>query len=595
MASLSRVNVQIGFDGQGAISGMGRMEEYLRRISSALESTGKKAEETNKKVSGGGGSGSGGGFFTEIAAGGFLAVSAVKGIYSLVSGFVDLGSQMESLTARSAMLAGSWEKARSSLGFLREVSIRSGISFGELAKAFGDIQEAGFSADASAGTVSQFSRAAEALGSGGMAFLTGAYKSLMSQTMATTQTIDELEAKGLPVYQSLAANLSVVSGRAMTAAEAMQAVKDQTVLASQAAQALKDAAQAPAVLEAQRRMENTLQGQLMRAKTSMEEMSRSIAESFFKAFDFSALVAGARGAFMAILRIVQHIAESFGPLIDPKDKGSKLESIFKAVRDMTVNLAETMAKGGLQLKFFIDDAVAALELMATKFEISLREGLAGQISGKTKRLQREAEIAQELRLGRPEDIATIRANQLADLGAEFEKIRDRVARDDRFGEFNRKGKADNLAARMQEAAKSVDGFIQSVNAGKSPLQMFEQELTVAQNVMAEAAVAGLKGDKLAAAQDAVNKRIAAAGANLIKAMQVSSDSWKAPRSDVGTAAAVEDSLRNRFGMPAAADMQQQIKAALDEANRLKEQDLNNQRQMIDAIKNARPAVAAFVN
>ena len=193
------------------------------------------------------------------------------------------------------------------------------------------------------------------------------------------------------------------------------------------------------------------------------------------------------------------------------------------------------------------------------------------------------------------DIATIRANQLADIGAEFEKIRDRVARDDRFGEFNRKGKADNLAARMQEAAKSVDGFIQSVNAGKTPLQMFEQELTVAQNVMAEAAVAGLKGDKLAAAQDAVNKRIAAAGANLIKAMQVSSDSWKAPRSDVGTAAAVEDSLRNRFGMPAAADMQQQIKAALDEANRLKEQDLSNQRQMIDAIKNARPAVAAFVN
>ena len=193
----------------------------------------------------------------------------MKGIYSLVSGFVELGSQMESLTARASLLAGGWDKAQTSMKYLRVISMQSGISFSELAKSFSDLQEAGFSADASSGTISQFSRAAEALGTGGMGFLTGAYKSLMAQTMATTQTIDELEAKGLPVYQALADQLSRTSGQAMTAAEAMAAVKDQTVLSSQAARAMKDAAQAPAVLEAQQRMEGTLQGQLMRARVEI--------------------------------------------------------------------------------------------------------------------------------------------------------------------------------------------------------------------------------------------------------------------------------------------------------------------------------------
>lgn len=238
--------------------------------------------------------------------------------------------------------------------------------------------------------------------------------------------------------------------------------------------------------------------------------------------------------------------------------------------------------------------MAALELMATKFEISMREGMAGQITGKTRRLQREAEIAQEMRLGRPDELAAIRGGKLADIGAEFDRLRDRMERDDRLADLRKNRKAQNLPAVMEEAAKSVEAFIASVNAGKSPLQAFEAELSLAENVMSEARKARLDGDKMAAAQDAVNKRLAGAGANFLKSIQVNSEQWKAPRSDVGTAAAVEDALRNKFGMEPAANVQEAMRAALEEANRLKQQDLRNQNAIIDAIKNSKPGVAAFV-
>ena len=593
MASLSRVNVQIGFDGQGAISGMARMEQYLKKISESLDATGKKAEETSKKVSGGGGGGGGGGgFFTEIAAGGFLAVTAVNGIYSLVSGFVELGSQMESLTARASLLAGGWDKAQTSMKYLRIISMQSGISFGELAKSFSDLQEAGFSADASTGTINQFSRAAEALGTGGMAFLTGAYKSLMGQTMATTQTIDELEAKGLPVYQALADQLARTSGQAVSAAEAMAAVKDQTILASQAARAMKDAAQSPAVLEAQQRMEGTLQGQLMRAKVAMEEMTRSIAESFFKAFDFAAIVAGARGAFDAVLKIVKQIADMFGPMIDPKENGNRLETVFRTVRDISVNIAETIAKGALDFKFAIEDAMSYLEHVFSNIRIALREGYTGALTGKTDRLIRENDRKFNNRFN-PGELEAVRVGERGKVTDFFNDLRNNIEFQDRIANMRKNRKANDLPAKMEEAAKSVDMFIQSVKSGVTPLQVFENELKVAENVMAEAKLAGLKGDKLTAAQDAVNQRLAAAGANFLKAIQPNSEQWKAPRSDVGTAAAVEDSLRNRFGMEPAVNVQEAMKAALDEANRLKQLDLRNQQEIINAIKNNRPGVAAF--
>ena len=53
-------------------------------------------------------------------------------------------------------------------------------------------------------------------------------------------------------------------------------------------------------------------------------------------------------------------------------------------------------------------------------------------------------------------------------------------------------------------------------------------------------------------------------------------------------------LFRSFGMEAAVNVQEAMKAALDEANRLKQLDLRNQQDMINAIKNNRPGVAAFV-
>jgi len=544
----------------------------------------------------------------DIRAAGGMAFGVAGGIAGGAMQFAQLGAELESMQIRAAYLAGSFAKGTKAIEDMRQASMASGVALKENIAAMSGLANAGISMEAATKTVMQVQGAAELLGEQGAATITSSIAGMFKAGIAGAGELDALQSQGIRVYESLAKVLEQTTGKTHSLEEAMAAVREGSVISAEGIRAVMIASNGKDMQDAAARFAGSFEGQVRRLKTTMEDTFREISKMFLDSFDITSIAAGLRGAFMAIRDIVKEISDTFIPVIDPKDKAQGIQNTFKNIRDITYDLSERFAKLALDFKFAIEDAVASLELMAKKFEISMREGVSGQVTGKTKRLQREAEINQELIRGRPEEIATIRAGQSAAITEFFNNIKaNAAARDaanaanpqqkvaDGFNKLNNQVSEAQLA--LEAMAKSTNKFAtDTLTQMRTPFESFNHEL---QNISKSATEAkeALMGSAIN--QKEINRFREAANRKTGKLLQdlisnnIGGESQFSSASVRGSAADVEIRVRAQYGEETMS-IQEKIRIATERAAFNSDKQLAYSDQLVKAFEKVKgPPVAAI--
>ena len=408
-------------------------------------------------------------------------IEMVRGVFQTFVGtplmvansIVKLGAEMESAGIRMGALVGDMNAGKDIMKALSIAAMATGVPFADMAKGFRSLVEGGLSAESAVEVIDRTRNAATLMGAGAEGFnaVIGAVNQLQSSAAATEAPLKALQASGLPVMEQLAQKLSVVTGRIISVDDAMEMVRQGTVLTATAMDAVFDASNSQKVADAAKELENTVEHQLAKAQASFTEMLRNIGLELFKVFDPAQSLAGFRGAMEAILSIVKNIAETFLPVIDPKDRAKGLENTFRYARDLTFMIAEELAKGAVELKDNFSDAAKLLRVVLAEAKVMFLEqtkfwttGFMGGRSTLSRGL-----ISAEEHAALPANIEAARkqADKLMAEGfaagtnteqitATFRKLREQAAKDDAAG-LNQAAKAMNeLAAAAKGAAPPID-------------------------------------------------------------------------------------------------------------------------------------------
>jgi len=621
MASLSRVNVQVGFQGQEAVAGFEQVGNSAKKTTGEVDKLNQKAEQSGKAA---GGSGM---RWTELKSKLDLFTGGIGKIAGAVQAFAALGAELQSTQIRLAYVTGSWEQAGRVLEDMRQQSMETGVAFSEMVGGLQKLTTVGLSAGAAATVLERMGNAAELLGSQGMSSLAGSINQLMRAGTATEGALMSLQDQGLDVFGALGESLSKVTGKAYTTEEAIRAIRRGAVSSAQAIEAIDAASNSPKAQETAKRFFGSFEGQIARLKTTMEDTFREISKMFLEAFDWAAVTAGLRGGFSAVRDIAKEIADTFLPVIDPKNKADGIEKSFRVARDLTFEIAEALidtaqliVKGFKEVanliknsndlilkgKNLLGDPNAGVALFAQKEfakaeaerkKLNPKKPIAAEEFGKDwKKPAVAEEFGQEAKnaLKRMRERAAIRdadqdkklnLGKLFDLGGVFDAFKNGA-----------KALADQIkqaAAKLEIAKNTFEKMALDLEENfASPAEQFNKTMADVGNQLKDARARLAAGDPLLGRIEAGLKR--KAGKQLMDMMKENEvgTSWQAARADKGSAAAMETIMRNRFGEQGK-DVQERIKAAMDLANRLAKAQLEAQERAIAAFEKARPGVVAF--
>ena len=604
MASLSRVNVQVGFQGQEAVAGFEQVGNSAKKTTGEVDKLNQKAEQSGKAA---GGSGM---RWTELKSKLDLFTGGIGKVAGAVQAFAALGAELQSTQIRLAYVTGSWEQAGRVLEDMRQQSMETGVAFSEMVGGLQKLTTVGLSAGAAATVLERMGNAAELLGSQGMSSLAGSINQLMRAGTATEGALMSLQDQGLDVFGALGESLSKVTGKAYTTEEAIRAIRRGAVSSAQAIEAIDAASNSPKAQETAKRFFGSFEGQIARLKTTMEDTFREISKMFLEAFDWAAVTAGLRGGFSAVRDIAKEISDLFLPVVDPKNKAEGIEKSFRFFRDVTFEFSERLAKAMISLSEALSVIMIRVDATINKAMNVVEGGVAGWASGATKQKNKATDNWAK----RDIDNAAMKAfNDKMDIEDFFEGIRKKAAvrdanQDKKLGMGNlfggawdtikdgAKALADQIkqaAAKLEIAKNTFEKMALDLEENfASPAEQFNKTMTDVGNQLKDARARLAAGDPLLGRIEAGLKRKAGKQImDMLKGNEVGT-SWQAARADKGSAAAMETIMRNRFGEQGK-DVQERIKAAMDLANRLAKAQLEAQERAIAAFEKARPGVVAF--
>lgn len=608
MASLSRVNVQVGFQGQEAVAGFEQVGNSAKKTTGEVDKLNQKAEQSGKAAGGSGMK------WTELKSKLDLFTGGIGKIAGAVQAFAALGAELQSTQIRLAYVTGSWEQAGRVLEDMRQQSMETGVAFSEMVGSLQQLTTVGLSAGAAATVLERMANASELLGAQGMSSLAGSINQLLRAGTATEGALMSLQDQGLDVFGALGESLSRVTGKAYTTEEAIRAIRRGAVSSAAAIEAIDAASNSPKAQEAAKRFFGSFEGQIARLKTTMEDTFREISKMFLEAFDWAAVTAGLRGGFSAVRDIAKDIADTFLPVIDPKNKAEGIEKSFRFARDMTFEIADALidtakviVKGFREVanliknsndlilkgKNLLGDPNAGMALFAQK-EFAKAEAERKKLNGQKPVVAEEFGQEAKNALKRMRERAAIRdadqdkklnLGKIFDLGGVFDAFKNGA-----------KALADQIkqaAAKLEIAKNTFEKMALDLEENfASPAEQFNKTMADVGNQLKDARARLAAGDPLLGRLEAGLKRKAGKQImDMLKENEVGT-SWQAARADKGSAAAMETIMRNRFGEQGK-DVQERIKAAMDLANRLAKAQLEAQERAIAAFEKARPGVVAF--
>jgi hypothetical protein len=350
MASIAKMSVQMGWNGEQAEKGAASIEKNLKKVGDTAKSTNDKM----KAIKAPGAESMGLGGLTEIMSGfnllkmgiDTLIVAPIQASMAILK----LGSDAQAAQIKLGYMAGSAVQGVDAFRKLQKQASDTGIPLASLTKSLTTLTGLGLSVQAAGNTMARLGNAVQILGGGatGADAVAGAIAQLRGSATATEGPLQSLQASGLKVFEALAQELSIVTGEAHNVETAMQKVKDGAVLSSTAVAAVFRASNNPAAAAAAEGIGATFTRQLDKLQEGFTAMLTSVGESLINALNPERVIAVFRGGMEGVKIIIDQISESLGLAIDPK-KGMQLEKVFAGARDMTFEIAETLVKAGAGL------------------------------------------------------------------------------------------------------------------------------------------------------------------------------------------------------------------------------------------------------
>ena len=541
----------------------------------------------------------------------------------LANNIIKLGAEMEGAGIRMGALMGDMDAGKKTISALSKAAMATGVPFADMAKGMKSLMAGGLSAEGAADVIERTRNAAMLMGTGAEGFnaVIGAVTQLQASAAATEGPLKALEASGIPVMTELAKKLSAVTGEVIDVNKAMKMVQEGTVLTATALDAVFAASSSERVAAAAAELENTVEHQLAKAQIGFQEVLRNIGAELIKTFDPAQVLAGFSGAMQGILDIVKMIADTFLPVVDPKDKGKALQDTFKFGRDMAFIIAEELVKGAIQLKDYVSDAASLLKVVLAEIKIAMLEQTkfwtTGFMGGRST-LARTM-ISAEEHAALPAQIAAARAEadklmaqgfaagtNLKPIEEKFNQLRMAAAAKDAAGlnqvqqAMNDLGNAakglkppidanakamEEQAKKAKDAAAKIELMNQNVRdrADKmfaemaTPMEKFAQRM---QNALAE--MAQVQGPEKGRFQAAMRRRV---GADLEAFLKEFGPKAAEPAQAqlAGSAAAIESDIRARMEAEAGQqDLPALMKQAMENAKEQNAQQIKKLDELVNA-------------
>lgn len=548
----------------------------------------------------------------------------------LANNFIKMGAEMEGAGIRMGALMDDMDAGKKTISALSKAAMATGVPFADMAKGMKSLMAGGLSAEGAVDVIERTRNAAMLMGTGAEGFnaVIGAVTQLQASAAATEGPLKALEASGIPVMTELAKKLSAVTGEVIDVNKAMKMVQEGTVLTATALDAVFAASSSERVAAAAAELENTVEHQLAKAQIGFQEVLRNIGAELIKTFDPAQVLAGFSGAMQGILDIVKMIADTFLPVVDPKDKGKALQDTFKFGRDMAFIIAEELVKGAIQLKDYVSDAASLLKVVLAEIKIAMLEQTkfwtTGFMGGRST-LARTM-ISAEEHAALPGQIAAARAEadklmaqgfatgtNLKPIEEKFNQLRMAAAAKDAAGlnqvqqAMNELGNAakglkppldanakamEEQAKKAKDAAAKIELMNQNVRdrADKmfsemaTPMEKFAQRM---QSALAE--MAQVQGPEKGRFQAAMRRRV---GADLEAFLKEFGPKVAEPAQAqlAGSAAAIESDIRARMEAEAG---QQDLPALMKQAMENAKEQNAQQIKKLDELVNAAHAAGMF--
>jgi len=256
-----------------------------------------------------------------------------------------MGSALDNMRTIASGLETQLGGGAKAIESLRAISLETGAPLDDLNKAMLALSASGISLEESATMIGRASNAITLLGGGAEAANTvaSALGSLQESARASEASLRPLQASGLNVFGALAKEISRSTGQAVTLAEAMEMLREGSVLSSTAVRAVFTASNdAAAAAEA---VGNSFAGQLAKLSAGFDDLLREIGSQMLKIFEPESGLSFLRGMFEGIKETVKGIADAMGMAVDPKDKGAKLKEIFESGKQFGEKLGKALVDG----------------------------------------------------------------------------------------------------------------------------------------------------------------------------------------------------------------------------------------------------------
>ena len=351
MATISRLAINLGWNGKEAESGLARTAQKTKQAATSADEAGSAFGRLAKALKG-----------ANDVKSGFEMLRGVTQFFigapiAAVAEMIKLGGELETMQTRMGLLAGGFDEGAKSLENLRQITRDMGVPLTELVSGFQQLTTAGVDTGSAEKLMRTFANVAPLLGQGGLNQLAGGISQMVKSGVAEASVLQQMQSNGLKVYEALAQRLSNVTGQFHSVEDAMQAVENRTVQASTAMLAMQDAVKTPEAIEAAKKLFESFEGQFSRLQQGVIELFRDIGKGLIDGLNLPAFLASLRGVVEAIGLIVKQIVEGFARI---GGDGNNLEANFKTARDMTLDLAEALVNGALDMVKTLKEGMAPI-------------------------------------------------------------------------------------------------------------------------------------------------------------------------------------------------------------------------------------------
>lgn len=283
---------------------------------------------------------------------------------SVAKAMVIMGGELQTVRIRMGLLAGSFATGSANLEKLRQTSRDFGGPLAELVAGFTELKSAGISDKDASRLLRTFSGVGAFLGEGGVGAMAASVSKMAKSGVADIDGLTKMADSGLQVFELLGWRLGA------TAEEATAMVKRGAVDATTAIFAMQAAIKSPEAMEMQARFAASFEGQLAKLKAGLEELMKDIGTGMIFGFQIPEFLNMMRAVLEGIQILVKQIVDTLEPIFAGN---GDMENTFISIRDMTLEISESLVNAGIDFAASIEKAVIVIKDKTGKLDDGLTD------------------------------------------------------------------------------------------------------------------------------------------------------------------------------------------------------------------------------